>query len=130
MSRRRWAPVLAAILAGACGGPDEVAPACEAGQRLAIVAQSVPTASYVPCLGPLPPGWIVDAFDVNDDGARLTLRSDRADRPIVVELAAACAFEEATPTVPRAEGARTYQLVRSISPRYAGRILDVFPGAA
>ena len=111
MARRRWTPVLATILAGGCGGPGEVAPACEAGQRLAIVAQSVPTASYVPCMGTLPPGWSVDAFDVNDGGARLSLRSDRADRPIVVELAPSCAFDDATPTAPTAEGVRTYQLV-------------------
>jgi hypothetical protein len=119
---------VAVVLAGACSAPDEDAPACEPGPRLAIVAQSVPGASYVPCLGVLPAGWSVDAFHVDDDGARFSLRSDRADRPIVVELLSSCALEDATPTVPAAEGVRTYQLVRSISPRYAGRILDVFPG--
>ena len=126
--RRPWAPIVLVVLAAACGAPGEVAPECAPSQRLAIVAQSVPAATYVPCLGALPPGWSVDAFHVDDDGARFTLRSDRADRPIVVRLVPSCALGEATPTEPAAEGVRTYELVRSITPRYSGRILDVFPG--
>jgi hypothetical protein len=130
MSARRWCATLASALvltAPACavtatGGM----PRCEPSQRLGIVAQSVPGAAYLPCIAELPPGWSFESFDVDDDGTRLSLRSDRADRPVDVELAASCDVRSATPVAPRDEGVRTYQLSASVSPRYAGRFYDVF----
>jgi hypothetical protein len=101
-------------------------PRCEASQRLGIVAQSVPGAAYLPCIADLPPGWSFESFDVDDDGTHFSLRSDRSDRPVDVELAASCDVGSATPVVPRDEGVRTYQLSASVSPRFAGRFYDVF----
>jgi hypothetical protein len=101
-------------------------PRCEPSQRLAIVAQSVPGAAYLPCIAELPPGWSFSSFDVDDDGTRFSLRSDRADRPVGVELAASCDVGSAIPVAPRDEGVRTYHLAESVSPRYAGRFYDVF----
>ena len=113
-------------LAG-CATETAAAPRCEAGQRLAIVAQSVPGAAYLPCIDDLPPGWRFDDFEVDDDGARFSLLSDRADRPVEVSLSPSCDVGAATPVAPRDEGVRTYQRADSISPRYAGRFYDVFP---
>jgi hypothetical protein len=127
--RRRGAALVAAVVvsASACGFTATAAmPRCEASQRLGIVAQSVPGAAYLPCVAELPPGWSFESFDVDDDGTRFSLRSDRADRPVDVELAASCDVGSATPVAPRDEGVRTYQLAESVSPRFAGRFYDVF----
>lgn len=126
----RWLGALLglAVAAGGCGGADLVAPECSPGQRLAIVAQSVPAAKYLPCVELLPAGWRVSSFEVDDDGARLGLRSDRSARPIGVSLSASCQHGGATSISPRADGVRSYLLVDSISPRYAGRFYDVYSG--
>ncbi|HEU5084689.1 MAG TPA: hypothetical protein VFU14_15210 [Acidimicrobiales bacterium] len=120
---------LSAGLLGSCGvSSDESVPWCEPDGRLAIMAQSVPTAAYVPCVAELPTGWSFDELAVDDDGARFTLESDRADRAVQVQLTSRCDVGEATPISPSDEGVRTYHFVTSIQPRYAGRLLDVFPG--
>jgi hypothetical protein len=111
-----------------CADPDTAMPRCDANQRLAVVAQSVPGAAYLPCIGELPPGWEVTSFDVDDDGTRFELRSDRADQPVEVALAGSCARGDATPTAPRASGIRSYLRIDAISPSYAGTFHDVFSG--
>jgi hypothetical protein len=115
-------------LAPACGATDDVAPRCAPDQRLGVVAQSVPGAAYLPCVAELPPGWSFESFDADDDGTRLTLRSDRADTDVRVALEPRCDVGSATPIAPRDEGVRTYQQVGSVSPRYAGRFYDLFAG--
>ena len=122
--------LLAGVLlaAGGCVSPDTSRPDCRADQRLAIVAQAVDTAAYVPCVGGLPDGWTFTSFHVDDTGASFTLQSDRADDPVRVALRAACDIGEATPVVPRNEGVRTYLEVDALAPAYAGRLYDVFPG--
>jgi hypothetical protein len=126
----RWAgAVLASTLVVSTGcavTATAARPKCEASQRLGIVAQSVPGAAYLPCVAELPPGWSFESFEVDDDGTRFSLGSDRSDRPVDVELAATCDVGTATPVAPRDEGVRTYLLTESVSPRYAGRFYDVF----
>ena len=130
MTARRSCAGLVAVLvlsAPACAVTTTAAmPRCEASQRLGIVAQSVPGAAYLPCIADLPPGWSLESFDVDDDGTHFSLRSDRSDRPVDVELAASCDVGSATPVEPRDEGVRTYQLSESVSQRFAGRFYDVF----
>lgn len=103
-------------------------PGCDADTRLAIIAQSVPDAAYVPCFGELPTGWSFERLDVNHRGATISLDSDRADRTVDVALVATCEVGAATPIAPSDAGTRTYQLIDSIDPRYAGQFIDVFPG--
>jgi len=126
--RQRAAWLLAAVglAATGCGGAGTAMPRCEPGQRLAIVAQSVPDAAYLPCIAGLPAGWSFTSLDVDDDHTRFTLRSDRSDRPVHVALVPSCDTGSATPIAPRDEGVRTYQLVESVTTRYAGRFYDVF----
>lgn len=137
MSRPRRAPravVLCALLllagtASGCASADPKAPGCSEAVRLALVAQSVPTSSYVPCLTELPAGWSVTRFHAARGGTSFALLSDRADgRPVEVRLQRRCATTGASPEPPRTAGGRTYLLLDSISPRYAGTLLDVFPG--
>lgn len=120
--------LLVASTATACDAGNVAAPRCAATQRVALVAQSVPSAAYVPCVATLPPGWSVTAFDAHDGGTDLSLHSDRAARSVRVSLRASCRIGRATPVTPRDEAVRTYASVQSISPDYAGRLYDLFPG--
>jgi hypothetical protein len=123
------APALLAATLTSCGIAGEAVPECRGGTRLAIVAQSVPSAAYVPCIDELPQGWTAGGFAVTRGGTRFTVRSPSdAARPVRVRLEESCDVSRATPTAPRAEGVRTYRQLRSISPRYAGTLSDVFSG--
>jgi len=123
--------VAAIFLTGCSAIPRNTVPGCGEAQRLAIIAQSVPSASYVPCIAPagLPPGWRATAFDPASGGTNFLLQSDRnPGRPVRVSLTAGCAFARATPEPARAPGVRTYLWYDSISPRFTGTLYDVFPG--
>jgi hypothetical protein len=117
-----------AALAG-CAGTGGMVPRCGEPLRLAIIAQSVPSASYLPCLRDLPQGWSTSAFDPSQEGTSFLLNSDRSPgRPVTVRLDAACTVSGASPSPARAPGVLTYTRLDSISPRFAGRLYDVFPG--
>jgi hypothetical protein len=112
-----------------CAALQSSAPGCQALQRVALVAQSVPTASFVPCLGQLPPGWAVSSLQVQRGVTDFLMQSDRASgHPVRVRLTMQCNLAGAVPTAPRAPGVRTYLRLRSIEPRYAGALYDEFPG--
>jgi hypothetical protein len=133
-ARRRTATslagaVLLAASVTACGSALASAPACTASTRLALVAQSVPTAAYVPCVADLPAGWTVTSFAAQDGRTDFSLLSDRAEgRAVDVRLTERCSLAGATPEPPRTVGGRTYLRLDSIAPRYAGTLYDVFPG--
>jgi tRNA A-37 threonylcarbamoyl transferase component Bud32 len=56
-----------------------------------LLAQSVPSASLVPCVGSLPVGWSFGEVDVNDGRSVISLNHDRAGTDVlVVQLTAAC----------------------------------------
>ena len=115
-------------LAG-CAAIGGTVPGCGDPLRLAIIAQSVPTASYVPCLHDLPPGWSTSGFDPSQDGTGFLLDSDRsAGRPVTVRLTVACDTGGASPSPSWGPGVLTYTRLYSISPRFAGTLYDVFPG--
>ena len=133
----RGSPLLAvmvlavtAALTG-CATPGGAVPACTDPLRLAIIAQSVSSASYVPCINVngLQPGWQTSGFNPTQDGTSFLLDSDRSPgQPVTVRLTAACQVSGASPTPPRAPGVLTYTRLDSISPRFAGTLYDVFPG--
>ena len=134
-TRARLAGLLAAILLTAsapltgCATVSHAAPGCREPLRLAIIAQSVPSASYLPCVRALPPGWSTSGFDASQRGTSFLLNSDRSPgRPVVVRLTAACAPGGASPSPSRAPGVVTYTRLTSIAPRFAGSLYDVFPG--
>ena len=55
-------------------------PSCGTGPLMILMAQSVPSATSVPCLGSLPAGWELGGTRVNRGRARFWLDSDRAGR--------------------------------------------------
>jgi hypothetical protein len=122
------AVVAATVLTGCAAVRGEV-PRCADPLRLAIVAQSVPRAAYVPCIRALPQGWSTSGFNVASGGTRFLLNSDRSPgSPVTVRLAPACRTGGASPYRPRAAGVLSYTRLISIAPRFAGTLYDVFPG--
>jgi hypothetical protein len=118
----------AAVLTG-CSSAGDPVPGCGDPLRLAVVAQSVPSASYLPCIRDLQPGWTTSGFAPAQDGTRFLLNSDRSPgQPVTVRFTAACQVSRASPSPARAPGVLTYTRLDSIRPRFAGRLYDVFPG--
>ena len=126
---RRLALLLVLAVTGCGLTAGTATPGCGDVERLALVAQSVPTAAYLPCLESLPQGWRTTAFDAADGSTRMSLLSDRAKgRAVRVELVSRCDVTGASPSAPRAEGVRSYLRLTGLSPTYDGTMYDVFPG--
>lgn len=118
----------AAALTG-CAVSGGTVPGCGDPLKLAIIAQSVPTAAYLPCIRDLPQGWSTSAFDPTERGTSFLLNSDRSPgQPVTIQLTAACSTGRATPSPPRAPGMLTYTRLDSTRPRFSGSLYDVFPG--
>lgn len=58
--------------------------------RLLLMAQSVPEASLIPCIGPLPPGWEFLRASSRSSQSTLTFSNTTFDLDVVVVLAPAC----------------------------------------
>jgi hypothetical protein len=120
--------VASALLSG-CTALSHTAPGCGDPLRVTIIAQSLPSASYLPCIRTLPEGWNSSGFAPSDRGTSFLLNSDRSPgRPVVVRLAATCRPGDASSSPSRGPGVLTYTRLTSVAPRFAGRLYDVFPG--
>ena len=112
--------------------------ACEVGDEgspsngVVLTAQSVPTASWVPCLNPLPPGWHFTDMNARKGSARFFLDSDRNDmdaqRAIEVLLTESCDTSGASRVPSDREGMRRFERVTQVSPTYIGSRFYVFEG--
>lgn len=94
-------PALVAVLAVlGCGTiHDAAAPTCtqKGPDTLVLMAQSVPTASRVPCIASYPAGWHFASVDVQKGKSEFLLNSDRAGTSAVrVVLERECTTENAT----------------------------------
>jgi tRNA A-37 threonylcarbamoyl transferase component Bud32 len=99
-------------------------------EPLWLMAQSVPSASLVPCVRFLPVGWSVAEVAVNDGRSVLTLDHDRAgERALVVRLTGSCDRSGAVEGPSATVGVRHFQRTES---RVGGEFLatwyDQFPG--
>jgi hypothetical protein len=64
---------------------------------IVLIAQAVPSATLIPCLGPLPVGWSYAGSDVGSGLARFWLDSDRAGpHAVEVRLTESCDVSRAT----------------------------------
>ena len=131
-SRRRSLLLVGVVMVCSMTGCTTVAgavPECHAGPRLALVAQSVPGAAYVPCIRDLPEEWSTRSFHAGRRGAGFTVvPHGPGSRPVRVRFDADCDVAGAVPTTPRAEGVRTSIRLVAISPRYTGILTDAFAG--
>jgi hypothetical protein len=94
-----------------------------------LLAQSVPSASLVPCVRSLPVGWSVARVTVNDGRSVLTLDHDRAGAgALVVRLTAACAPSGAVGGPSPNAAVRHYQRIESGTGQFTATWFDQFPG--
>jgi tRNA A-37 threonylcarbamoyl transferase component Bud32/membrane-associated phospholipid phosphatase len=94
-----------------------------------LLAQSVPSASLVPCLGPLPAGWSVGPVTVNDGRSVIRMNHDRAGTNVlVIELTAACDTQGASQVDSNQPQVRRYQRIDRQTPRFEAIHFDRFPG--
>ena len=98
-------------------------------EPLWLEAQSVPSASQVPCVRYLPVGWSVAMVTVNDGRSVLTLDHDRAGpAALVVRLTAACDPSGAVQGPSATTGVRHYQRIQSPTGQFTATWYDQFPG--
>jgi hypothetical protein len=93
------------------------------------MAQSVPSASLVPCLRSLPTGWMVGRVTVNDGRSVIQLSHDRAGADVLtVRLTAACDIRGATEVASDQPQVRRFQRIDRLAPRFEATRFDLFPG--
>jgi membrane-associated phospholipid phosphatase len=80
---------------------------CESHEPLLLMAQSVPTASLVPCIEILPVGWTLGDVVVGNGRSRFTMISDRGG-VLVAELTASCDLAGAAEQTSEQPEARRY----------------------
>ncbi len=132
-------PAALALLLTGCVAPASTsfgqAPACEIGDdgnaadAVVLMAQSVPTASRVPCVKGLPLGWHFAGMDARNGAAAFWLDSDRDGlHAIEVQLTGTCDTDGATEIPSDRDGMRRYELVSQVTPRYQGSRYYLFEG--
>jgi hypothetical protein len=101
-----------------------------AGNGVLLMAQSVPSAAYVPCLRTaLPLGWDFHHLDARSGSARFSLDSDRdGEEAVEVRLAPSCDTSGATRIPSDRDGMQRLERVGRISPTYAGERHYLFDG--
>ena len=101
-----------------------------AANSVVLMAQSVPTASLVPCIKEaLPLGWSFHHLDAHNGVARFWLDSDRDGQMAVeVRLTDSCPTGGTTRVPSDREGMRRLERVDRISPTYAGARYYLFDG--
>jgi hypothetical protein len=114
-------------------GGDESSPIqaqtlrCAPHEPLQLMAQSVSTASLVPCIEILPVGWSLGDVVVGNDRSRFTMSSDRGG-VLVVELTASCDLAGAVELTSERPGARRYLRVEGDAAEVAMTRTYTFPG--
>jgi hypothetical protein len=102
---------------------------CTRPEPLWLMAQSVPSASLVPCVRTRLPGWTVADVAANNGRSVIFLDHDRAGkRAAVVRLAGGCDSVGAFETPSPAPGMRRYQRVDQSTSVFGATWYDRFPG--
>ncbi|CCG05395.1 hypothetical protein [Blastococcus saxobsidens] len=109
----------------ACRKGDDGHPA----NGVVLMAQSVPSATWVPCLEVMPLGWDLAGLDATESSARFWLDSDRDGvHALEIVLTPACDTTQATEIPSEREGMRRWERVTQVSPQYVGTRHYVFEG--
>lgn len=135
---KRLGALIGLITALLCGcvrvGSAGQAPECAAvgggvQSGVLLMAQSVPTATWVPCVLTMPVGWQFEGMDARAGTASFWLDSDRDGvRAVEVELAPDCDVLGATEVPSDNERMRRYERVLRVDAGYAGNRYYVFTG--
>jgi membrane-associated phospholipid phosphatase/tRNA A-37 threonylcarbamoyl transferase component Bud32 len=98
-------------------------------EQLWLMAQSVPSASLIPCLQLVPADWRVAEVAVNNGRSVITLNHDRGGSgAMVVRLTAACDLAGATEVTSEQAGARRYLRIDRTSTEFSATRAYTFPG--
>jgi hypothetical protein len=138
--RRRWllAPLLA-LLASCSAQPADfgVTADCDEGSGnvnplLVLMAQSVPTAEMVPCIGAMPSAWQRGEIDVRRGRASFAFVPSSAEGPddalLSVVLTESCDVSGATEVPSDQPGATRYERLRDVDQGYQGERYYVYDG--
>jgi tRNA A-37 threonylcarbamoyl transferase component Bud32 len=102
---------------------------CGQPEPLWLEAQSVPSASLVPCVRSRLPGWTVADVAVNNGRSVITLDHDRAGASaVVVRLAASCDTTGTVQTPSPTQEVRRYQRVDRATDAFGATWYDRFAG--
>jgi tRNA A-37 threonylcarbamoyl transferase component Bud32/membrane-associated phospholipid phosphatase len=94
-------------------------PFCERSNVMILMAQSVPTATALPCVASLPGGWEVSAVRVDDEGATIWLDSDiGGERAVAATLRPPleCSVTGAVPVASDEVGIERYEQPQQLPP--------------
>jgi len=109
----------------ACESGDDATPS----NGVILMAQSVPSASFVPCLEAMPVGWGFADMEARSDSAAFWLDADRYGmHAIEVRLDESCATDGATEIPSDRPDMRRLELVTQVSPQYVGQRFYLFDG--
>ena len=128
-----------ALVLGGCAAEEpsvsREVPACaadddgEAANGVLLMAQSVPSATWVPCVEGVPLGWEFGGLDARRGSARFWLDSDRdGPRAIEVRLDEGCDTTGATEIPTDRQGLRRLERVTQVTPEFHGRRFYLFEG--
>ncbi len=127
------APVAAAlVMGGGCSMVREAtAPTCanEANPGTTLAAQSVPSATRVPCIASYPAGWSLSTVEIRSGLTSFTLDNDRGGHgALKVSLRRTCDVSNATEVPTDEPETRRFEQVLSIDSGYRGERYYIFPG--
>jgi hypothetical protein len=128
------ATLAAALVLAGCGnvtsGPPS-SPTCDHGDVLILIAQSVPSATLVPCISEFPAGWTFGGERIESGHSEFWLDSDRAGlRAVTVRLDRSCdtAGSVRVPVEPDEAGTVRLERPRILPPTFSGDRFYTFPG--
>ena len=131
------APLLALVVGiSGCASDNSASsrlPTCVEGDvtnGVILMAQSVPSATWVPCLRTnLPLGWSFVHLEARNGSSRFSLDSNRdGDKAIEVLFEQSCDTTGATEIPSDRAGLQRFERVRLTTPRYEGERYYVFDG--
>ncbi len=132
--RRRTAVLVAVltVLTAACSSSGGGPPGCSRSEDsvFALMAQSVPSATRLPCLKELPVGWIVSGMQIQDGRTQVWLDSTIAGvHAVEVDMRATCDVGEAVqvPPAPDEVGMRAF-VQPDLPPAFSGVRYLLFAG--
>jgi hypothetical protein len=104
------ASLVAALGASACAAPENAQPLCHNDPPTVLMAESVPTASLIPCVRSVPGGWSFRSFEANDTAATFSMQQQEG-AVLIVELHGSCepVGERVPETEPSVQGYRSVQ---------------------
>lgn len=127
-----WLVVAVVGVLPACAATVPDVPTCgEPNNQSVLAAQSVPSATFIPCVGRLPNGWTIAGSRFERGSYTAWLDSDRAGiHALDVTLTRTCDVSAAIeiPTVDDPLGVRTFEEPIGLAPRFAANRYLTFPG--